>query len=136
MSSYFDGMARAVREAGDHEPSDEEFLASVVAIEHQMFREITYVTGDREFPDDLREKMLGAFAVESVYQPGRLPMPEKAREYVLMMRCSRVLDSLHELFHDLARRRIETRFGWLSDSPTGIAVLRDDHDNPEAEEEN
>ena len=135
MSSYFDAAARAVREAGDHEPSDAEFLESVVEIERQMFREITAVTGDREFPDDLRQKMLGAFAVESLYQPGRVPVPEKAREYVLMMRSSRVLDSLHELFHELARRRIVTRFGWLSDSPTQIRVLRDDHDNPEPEED-
>lgn len=133
MSSYFDAMQREVTTASCNSLLFEDFLRSVVAIEERLFQDVTAITGDREFPDDLRQRIMGVFATESVYQPGTLPMPEKARDFVLMMRYSLVIETIHELFHDLARRRIETRFGWLNDSPTQIAVLRDDHDTDSEE---
>ncbi len=128
MSSYFDAMNRAVSEAAEHEPDDAEFLRSVWGIEHQLYREVTYITGDREFPDDLRERMLGVLAVRSVYCPGRVVASKAARDRVLRTRSSVAIEDLHSLFHELASRRIETRFGMLSDSPTHMAALRDDHD--------
>lgn len=128
MSSYFDAMAREILEADESRPGNEEFLAAVIAVEERLWREVTRVTGDREFPNDLREKVLGEFARHAVYQPEGVPMPWKAREFVLSLRCSRVLEHVHELFHDVARRRITTRFGRLSDSPTQILALREEYD--------
>lgn len=127
MSSYFDSMAREVRVIAGW-GTDEVFLPALREIEERLYRDVTAVTGDREFPEDLREQMLGVLATEAVYQPGDLPSPERAVEAATASRCSRAADDLHDLFHELARRRIETRFGILGDSPTHIALLRDDHD--------
>ncbi len=128
MSGYFDNLNRSVREAASNE-SKEEFMFSVIAIEAQLYREVTAITGDREFPEDLREKIMGAFATSSTYQPGRLPVPERARDYAIATSSSKVIEEIHDLFHELARRRVKTRFGVLNDSPTGIKILRDEHDD-------
>lgn len=63
MSSYFDNLSRAVYEAAQNE-SDESFLESVVQIEAGLYRDVTQLTGDREFPDDLRERILGVLATK------------------------------------------------------------------------
>ncbi len=129
MSSYFDALQREVSEAAEQcGENDAAFLDAVQGIEGRMWADVTAITGDREFPDDLREAILGAFAVKSVHQVGDLPMPEKARERVLAYRSSRVVEDIHDLFHDLARRRLQTRFGLLSDNPPGILARRDEHD--------
>ena len=128
MSSYFDSLTRRVAEAAEQFKTDEAFLTAVVDIEGELFRDVTAITGDREFPDDLREKMMGCLAKKSVYSPGDMPMSEWAKIRVLGIRCSRAINDMHSLFHDLARRRIVTRFGILFDSPTMMAMLRDEHD--------
>lgn len=130
MSSYFDALSREVSEAADRFGFEdtEQFLAEVVAIEERMYQDVVLVTGDREFPDDLREKILGVLATVAVYQPGRVPMPSRARELVTRTRYSRAIEDVHDLFHEVARRRIETRFGILSDNPPSILALRDEHD--------
>lgn len=128
MSSYFDSMSRRVAEARDKFPQDHEFLAAIILIEADLFDDVVKITGDREFPDDLRENMLGVLAVKGVYQPGNLIPSTTAIVRVLRSRDSRAVDDLHDLFHSLARRRIETRFGFLFDDPVGMAKLRDEHD--------
>jgi hypothetical protein len=130
MSSYFDRLQSAVNEADRKSLQADgiDFLRSVWDIEAQLFSDVTEITGDREFPDDLRERILGVLATRAIYQPGRLPMPEKARAYVLRCRSSWAVEAVHSLFHELARRRIETRFGMLSDNPNHINALRDEHD--------
>lgn len=134
MSSYFDKMAKRVREARDEHDDDERYLTAVAEIEGELFADVSAAIGDREFPDDLREKMLGSFAATSVYQPGEgLPPNEPARDSALFG-SSRAIEDMHDLFHDLARRRIATRFcPALPDSPTYIVALRDDYDQPEQE---
>ncbi|MEE8536892.1 MAG: hypothetical protein V3S71_02720 [Acidobacteriota bacterium] len=119
MSSYFDSAQRVARQSYE----------DLVAAEEQVFKDVTYVTGDREFPDDLREKILGVMAVEFAWHPSGVPQNERAVEYVKMMSYSRGIESVHSLFHELARRDIWTRFGRLSDSPTQIRHLRDEHDS-------
>lgn len=131
MSSYFDEATREVAEAAERFERDEGFLQACAEIEERVYRKVTLVTGDREFPDDLRERILSAFAVQSIRQHGDekiLPPPARAVEYVLATRGSQVIDSVHELFHELARRGTHARFGWLSDSPTQILMLRDEWD--------
>jgi hypothetical protein len=131
MSSYFDDKSREISAA--HEVDDfEERLAAVQAVEEELFRDVTAITGDREFPDDLRERMLAVLAVRAVYQPGNLPVPEKALSHVTHQTgFSRAVEDLHDLHHELASRRLRTRFGVLSDSPALNRALRDDHDDPE-----
>ncbi len=128
MSSYFDALDREVAEAAERFESDDAFLAQLASIERQMFDTISLVTGDREFPDDLREKIMSAFATRAVFSRGELPPTEHTLDYVLSVRCSRLIDTVHDLFHDLARRRIQVRFGRLSDNPPMILALRDEHD--------
>ncbi len=128
MSSYFDAMMSQVSDAAERFPSDDIFLAHVAGIERRMFDTVSLVTGDREFPDDLREKIMGAFATHAVFSRGEMPPMARTLDYVLSVRCSRLIDDIHELFHDLARRRIQTRFGRFSDNPPMILALRDEHD--------
>ncbi len=130
MSSYFDQLSLRVHDARKQHRDDEQYLTEVAAIESELFADVSAATGDREFPDDLREKMMGVLAAKSVYQLPNLPPNEWARERALFG-SSRAIEDMHELFHDLARRRIATRFcPSLPDSPTYIVALRDDHDNP------
>ena len=129
MSSYFDALSREIAELADQDRGDEEFIFEVIKVEERLYADVTAITGDREFPDDLREKIMGVFAVWGIYQPGKLPISSKAEQFLLFSKCSEAVESIHELFHDLARRRIQTRFGLLSDNPTQIALLREEHDN-------
>jgi len=128
MSSYFDAKMEEVGKAAERFESDDMFLAQVANIEREMFDTISLVAGDREFPDDLREKIMGAFATQAVFSHGVMNPMDKTVDYVLSVRCSRVIDDIHELFHDLARRRIQTRFGRFSDNPPMILALRDEYD--------
>ena len=43
----------------------------------------------------------------------------------MAMRGSQLIASLHSAFHEVASRRIDTRFGLLSDDPEGILKRRD-----------
>lgn len=128
VSSYFDRIASRVFDADEQHPTDEGFLAALTEIEGELFRDVTQITGDREFPDDLREKMLGVLAVHAVYQPEGVLTPERARVYAVTSRYSLAAEKLHDLHHELASRRIPARFGRWTDSPTQNRVLRDEHD--------
>lgn len=128
MSSYFDALSREVAEAADQFESTDLFVAAVSVIEHKLYDDVTRITGDREFPDDLRNRMLGVLAREAVYQPGTLLAPEWAVERVGGGRWSRAIESMHELFHELASRHVTTRFGRLSDNPVAMRTNRDAHD--------
>ncbi len=134
MTSFFDTISHEIRNAADQE-DDAAFLETVVQAEAQMYRTVTAITGDREFPDDLRHRILGVLASRAVYQPGRLPIPEDARESVLTLRYSDAVEGVHSLFHELAQRRIETRFGLLSDNPAEMLVRREDHDTGVSDDE-
>ncbi len=118
MSSYFDAAQRTARRSYE----------DLVAAEEQVYKDVTRITGDREFPGDLREKILGAMAVGFVWQGGDLPIPQNAGWIARNMKYSAGIEAVHELFHELARRRVQTRFGVLSDSPTQMSLLRDEHD--------
>ncbi len=118
MSSYFDNAQRMARRSY-------QFLLEA---EEQVFKDVVAITGDREFPYDLREKILGAMAVGFVYQVGDAPVPTIPEYAARNMGYSAGIEQVHDLFHELARRRIKTRFGVLSDSPTQMVKLRGEHD--------
>ena len=117
MSSYFDDKSRQVRDL-----PDEGFLKALANIEEEVASDVSLITGDREFPDALRERAMGAIAVS------RTAGNERARWIAERSHSSRMIEDLHEVFHDVARSRTETRFGRLSDSPVGDRERRDDHD--------
>lgn len=128
MSSYFDSWKREVHNAAvscEGFDGDEYFLESLQAIEKAYVRVINLVTGDREFPDDWRERIQGAIAVYgvSIAHPNPVMLDkDKVRRH------SSLCEVLHNDFHQLASARIKTRFGWLGDSPSQILKLRDEHD--------
>jgi hypothetical protein len=132
MTSYFDTASRAVSQL-PKDVSDETYLSLVAEIEKPIVQDVLLNTGDREFPDDLREKIVNVIAVKGIYSPAGLEPTPSAREYVLMMHYSELVSDLHSAFHALAGRRIQTRFGSWSDSPRGNLVSRKCHDEPDME---
>ncbi len=135
MSSYFDKFDREVRGLRVEMPDDGEFVKALGEMEQTMYRDVTAISGDREFPETFREKMLNAFALESV-MPGTLPVLKpaaRAVEMVALLGASLVSRTLHEYHHQLTRERIGTRFGYLSDSPTQNLLLRDSYDEEREE---
>lgn len=129
MSSYFDNLSRQVSEV-PRDPADG-FISGVATIERSMIDTIVLVAGDREFPHDLREKIMSAIAKWHVGTYAGLEPSPKAIEYVSSLSMSELVERMHSLFHDVASRRIVTRFGRLSDHPQDILHRRDEHDSPE-----
>jgi hypothetical protein len=130
MTSYFD---KAEREASHLTFLDaDSYLEAMAAVEEPVIHDVTLNTGDREFPDDLRERILGIIAVKAVRGPGGLPTTARTRDYVLSVRRSELLADLHSAFHALASRRVKCRWGFWSDSPSQNLLSRKCHDEPEA----
>ncbi len=132
MSSYFDSLAREVRESSERyfrcETGEPGFEADVIAIEQRLISDVTLCTGDREFPDDLRQKALGLIAQWHVGVHASLKPRNKSLDWLRSLRSSRLVEEMHSLFHEVARRRIETRFGLLFDNPEAAWKRRDAHD--------
>jgi hypothetical protein len=127
MSSYFDDKNRKVAEAFQNNGLDE-FLKELKEIEAEVYADVTLLTGDPEFPDDMREKIMQVLAVAGVYQPEGLSAPERAVDWAIAIGSSRMIEALHDLFHEVAGRRVETRFGLLSDNPRFDRERRDEED--------
>lgn len=134
MSSYFDNLMTEFWDIA--KLPDEEFLALAAEIETRVIREVSLTTGDREFPGDLREKIqsciaLHAYDYEQYASDGRprerkIPINEKAKAWLLSLRYSRLCESLHSLFHELASRRIRHRFDSIFfDDPAAFLKQRD-----------
>lgn len=133
MTAYWDGKARQVRDlagGGEEEQlADQEFLERVGAVENDVIRTVTLLTGDREFPDSMRERIQRIVAMKRVsFPPDEDLVAMGARERVLRSRYSVLIEDLHSAFHDVARMRHETRFGVLSDDPESTLRRRDTHD--------
>ncbi len=129
MSSYFDERARQVAETADADDGDDGvFLLGVICIEAPMIDQVNLVTGDREFPDDLRQRIQGAIATKAVGAWHGVKPLQRTVDRALRCRTSLLVEELHDLFHEVARRRRHTRFGYLSDSPEDILARRDEHD--------
>lgn len=130
MTSYFDDRVHEINMLPKAITGDA-LVTEVALIEAAVLKTVLLNTGDREFPDDLREKILSIVAKEAVCtSPGGLAPRREAIEYTIACRDSQLLHSLHSAFHTLAGRRIMTRFGYWTDSPSQNLVSRDDHDDP------
>jgi hypothetical protein len=119
MSSYFDERDSIIQ--GD--------FSKIEEVEEEVKRDVMLVAGDRETPDQIRGDLMGIIATNEytsqMYKenpdlpltPGRINSEISKMSYLLM--------ELHSYFHDIARQRIQTRFGMLSDKPDGILKRRD-----------
>lgn len=133
MSSYFDDAARKVSGlCGQF--SDTALVQEVAKVENEIIEQVNLDTGDREFPDDLREKIQGIIARWNVGYPVRPDTIEaadwhrEAWDWLHSVKSSRLIDDLHSAYHIVASRRIKTRFGVLYDSPRGNVNMRDEWD--------
>lgn len=127
MTSYFDVRESLIRDLSSTCGADgASFIRGLIAFENETVNEINLVTGDREFPHAWRERIQACIATRRLYIQD-IPN-ERAIEYAVAVRLSSLLGDLHNLFHQLARERIETRFGWLTDNPRDILKRRDEHD--------
>jgi len=122
MTSYFDQAQKKVRVASSMHAEDA-FMEVLADIEGRVVQHVNLVTGDREFPDDLREQIQGIIAVYGVSTPEGLP-PTAGYKRALLTHRSTLLHELHEAFHDVARRKIATRFGKWGDDPEASLVDR------------
>ena len=133
MTSYFDEMREDISWAAASADTDRQFLAAIETVEARAIADINLVTGDREFPDDLREKIQGLIATCQTKRIEGQP-PTRHREMNAVMRHSQLLIELHRAFHEVGSRRIETRFGILSDHPRVNLNMRADHETQEDED--
>ncbi len=126
MTSYFDALRVEVRKTSEV-TNDEDFLSAVEEIEAGVIADVNLITGDREFPDDLREKIQRLIAFHQTKVMRDLP-PTRARELNLRMRRSQLIQELHSAFHEVGSRRIKTRFGILSDHPRSNLSMRESYE--------
>jgi hypothetical protein len=126
MSSYFDAKQLEVDKAFECAKTRKHFCRRLVEIEEQVFRDVCRITGDREFPATLRERIMDACATERV-DVGGVPN-RRGLEQCIRFGWSHYIETMHSLFHEVAQSRTETRFGLLTDDPIGDAERRDHHD--------
>lgn len=123
MTGYFDDAAALARHGPTAEPAC--FLARLGEVEADVTRDVLLCSGDREFPGDLREKVMDALAVYATAGPVKLEgFYQRARDDALSSRMSYLIEELHSIFHTLAGRRVSARFGVWSDSPAGNLMRR------------
>lgn len=124
MTAYFDDLTREV--SGIHG------LENMLDFEKRVFDTLSMCVGDREFPDKLRKEAMGLYAKHAIFPVPSLPdmVNPEPRDYWDIMGLSRLVQELHSFFHTLAGKRIRTRFGYLTDDPSGITRSRDAHDSP------
>ena len=122
MSSYFDNAAREVAENFDR----------IKDVEARVIREVNLVTGDREFPEDLRKVIQATIAkwrYEPIYESIITGLQTEGKEMSDCLKQSVLIERLHSDFHTLGSRHIVCRFGRLSDSPSRILAQRDNYIN-------
>jgi hypothetical protein len=132
MTSFFDDYDREVTEASQQD--DKSFLSHLGSIEEGLIKWIYLCCGDRQFPADMRERIMGIIAVHRIELGCKCAPSEdtndNAVEYAKATRSSKLVSELHSAFHKLASSRYKTRFGILGDNPKTIIMRRDDHDDP------
>jgi len=137
MTAYFNDLEREIHELSDEARKinggdTDFFLDQLGRIEESLARIVTLNSGDREFPEDLREKVVGAIAVHATRAVNGsglgVEFYSKARRTALATRRSRLVSEIHAVFHELAARQIRTRFGLWADDPKANLHDRELHD--------
>ena len=131
MTAYWDALRREVQDASSL--SNDDFVEVVIQIEARVIRTVSLTTGDREFPDDLRQQIQGIIAVHAV-DPGCHVFERsstelanaRAKARLLTMRSSILLEELHRAFHQVGERRAVNRYdGYFTDDPSSFLRARD-----------
>ena len=105
MSSYFDAKSNGVIEASERFRKDAEgFMSAVEEIEKALIADVVLAVGDREFPNDLREKAMSLIANWHIGVYAGLEPRAKAVEFTKSMRMSELIERMHALFHEVAQR--------------------------------
>jgi hypothetical protein len=115
MSSYFDNASSQVRTN----------FANILEVEAQVIADIIAVINDPEFPSDLKVMIQKIIETKNYNVPHAKEMDEALQQ-------SQLVEALHDAFHELAQRRIKTRFGTFSDRPTTILAMIDSFDKGDA----
>jgi hypothetical protein len=131
VTAFWDEKRREVRDLDDLAKregwSEDKFVEAVVGLERQVIQVVSFVTGDRDFPNDLRELIQKKVAIDAVHALPEIAPNSEAREWLVSMRYSRLFEELHSAFHEVARRRPKHRFeGAFSDDPSGFLRIRDE----------
>lgn len=112
MSSYFDEASGNIANFA----KAPDFMKALEQEEARVARDCELLCGDREFPTEFREKILGVIATQSV-APCPSGVEKRSRLLAEAARYSAMIEKLHDIFHELASKRIKTRFGLLTDHP-------------------
>lgn len=129
MSHYWDEKAREVREIDQQTQGDgDDFLELVMDLEDRVIQQVSLVTGDREFPDDLREKIQGLIAcirLRDLSHTVRWAL-DVNRDWLWSMRYPKLFEELHRAFHEVAERRPPNRYsGYFTDDPEDFLKARE-----------
>lgn len=116
MTSYFDQLQREVSLAAKQlqerdltfEERTAQFIQALHVIETRAIAAVKNVADLAEFPADLKTKI-----VRAIVRAGTI----EGTQYCLTMLSSELIGDLHSIFHEVARLRIQTPFGVLSDDP-------------------
>lgn len=134
MSDFWKTVSRDIHEANASSLANTTFRDYVANIEGGVIRKVLLVTGDREFPDDLREAILGDIAVHSLDRrwmdpPSPLREPEwnpGEVEWLAQTGYSNLIERLIKHFRSLADRRLSHRFGGVfTEDPLAFLEARD-----------
>jgi hypothetical protein len=127
--SYFDEVEAEVRQTFERFTADEAALAHLAELEGEVWKVVSLCTGDREFPDDVRQEALAFAACETVREiaPGIAPSADVIWR-AMRDGYSPMIAKLRRLFLGLESRKVQTRFGLLSADPRENAARRDAHD--------
>lgn len=131
MSSYFDKFDREARVLADSfRGNDEGFLKALMGLEAGMIKTCELLAGDIDTPDDVRQSIIGCLAVHAIrYNGGDFLGDEtgasEAARYAVCCKRSKLSSELHSLFHTIASKRIQTRYGMILDNPEYAVKARD-----------
>lgn len=136
MSSYFDKFDRMVSDIARDETDNETFLFWLMDAEKTMVRDCELLAGDRDTPEDVRREIIKCILTNKVHYEGGDKLgshiggiwcPSIGAQRAVISKQSALSKELHSLFHTIASRRIETRYGVIMDNPAAAVMARDRH---------
>lgn len=127
MTAYFDDLNREIAQLSDQFSTSNAFFDHLVVLEERVIKDVSLMTGDREFPDHLREGLMSLIAIHRLRDfQGNIQL--RSAHYAGSVRTSRLISELHSAMHTVACLRINTRFGIITDDPAANVKARDMYD--------
>jgi len=115
MSSYFDEFDAKVHDirlaAGQ---DDSQFIKRLARAESSLITDCLEYAYDHETPTDIKEKIIKLINENEVIPERNCP----GTEFALVCKRSKLSSELHSFFHEIASRRMKTRYtGFVNDNP-------------------